>query len=444
MKSKSTFSHPSRREFLSTTALAALAAPTILTSRAFGQDKRPTPSDRIVMGMIGVGWQGGGNMGNFLNHKACQVVAVCDLDQNHLNAAVHTVNGHYKNQDCKAYHDYRELLARPDIDAVMIATPDHWHALTAIEAARQGKDIFGEKPLAHSIAEQQAMVKAVQQHKRIWQTGSWQRSEKHFHYAAEIVRNGLIGKIKRVEVGLPAGHADFSNNKNKTAITPPPAELDYDFWIGPAEKLPYIEARSHKNWRWNYNTGGGQLLDWIGHHCDIAHWGMDCDNSGPLEIEGQGEFPAKDAVWNTCTKYRLTAKYPNDIEMIIAGGHNDIRGGTKWIGTDGWVWVDRNNAFESSKSELEDARSLPENLRKVKLYESRDHFGNFLDCVNSRKPTITPIEVAHHSAILGHLGLIAMLTGRKVKWDAQKEVILDDADASKLLAHQYRGPWKLS
>ena len=441
MKSRRAFS---RREFLSTTALAALAAPTMLTSRTFGQDKRPAASNRIVMGMIGVGWQGGGNMGNFLGNRACQVVAVCDLDQKHLAAAVNTVNDRYKNQDCKAYHDYRDLLGRPDIDAVMIATPDHWHALTAIEAARQGKDIFGEKPLAHSIAEQQAMVKAVQQHQRIWQTGSWQRSEKHFHYAAEIVRNGLIGKIKRVEVGLPAGHADFASNKDKTAITAPPAELDYDFWIGPAEKLPYIEARSHKNWRWNYNTGGGQLLDWVGHHCDIAHWGMDCDNSGPLEIEGQGEFPVKDAVWNTCTKYRITAKYPNDIEMIIAGGHNDIRSGTKWIGTDGWVWVDRNNAFEASKAELEDARSLPEDLRKVKLYESRDHFGNFLDCVKSRRPTITPIEVAHHSAIPGHLGLIAMLTGRKVKWDAEKEVILGDADASKLLAHQYRGPWKLS
>ncbi|MGC3956566.1 MAG: Gfo/Idh/MocA family oxidoreductase [Verrucomicrobiota bacterium] len=443
MKSKSASTRFSRRDFLSTTALAALAAPTILTSRAFGQDKRPAPSERIVMGMIGVGWQGGGNMGNFLNQKACQVVAVCDLDQNHLTAAVNTVNGHYQNQDCKSYHDYRELLARPDIDAVMIATPDHWHALPAIEAARQGKDIFGEKPLAHSIAEQQAMVKAVQQQQRIWQTGSWQRSEKHFHYAAEVVRNGLIGKIQRVEVGLPAGHADFAGNKDKTAITPPPAELDYDFWCGPAEKLPYIEARSHKNWRWNYNTGGGQLLDWVGHHCDIAHWGLDCDASGPLEIEGQGEFPAKDAVWNTCTKYRLTAKYPNDVEMIIAGGHSDIRSGTKWIGTEGWVWVDRNNAFESSRSELEDARSLPENLRKVKLYESRNHFGNFLDCVKSRKPTITPIEVAHHSAIPGHLGLIAMLTGRKVKWDARKEEILGDADASKLLAHQYRGPWKL-
>jgi len=396
------------------------------------------------MGMIGCGWQGGSNMGAFLRNADCQVVAVCDLDKNHLSEAVAAVNSHYNNQDCKAYHDYRELLARPDIDAVMIATPDHWHALTAIEAARQGKDIYGEKPLAKTIAEQQAMVRAVQKHGRIWQTGSWQRSEKHFRYAAEIVRNGLIGKLKRVEVGLPSGHNDFAKTKDKTAVTEPPSELDYEFWSGPSQKLPYIEARVHKNWRWNYNTGGGQLLDWVGHHCDIAHWGMDCDNSGPLEVEGQGVFPAADAVWNTCTKYRITAKYPYDIEMVIAGGYSDIRGGTKWIGTDGWVWVTRNNAFEASKPEWEDTRSLPEELRKVKLYESNDHFGNFLDCVKSRKPTVTPIEVAHHSAIPGHLGLIAMLTGRTIKWNSKKEVIVGDAEASKMLTRPYRTPWKLA
>ncbi len=432
----------SRRQFLATTALA-VAGPTILSGCATAAERRPNASNRITVGVVGCGWQGLSNMKGFLGHADCQVVAICDVDKNHLQEGIKTVNAKYKNQDCKAYHDYREMLARKDIDAVMLATPDHWHALVAVEAARQGKDIHGEKPLARTIAEQQAIVKAVQKNKRIWQTGSWQRSEKHFHYAAEVVRNGLIGKIKRVEVGLPSGHNDFAKTKDKTAITEPPAELDYEFWSGPAQKLPYIEARLHKNWRWNYNTGGGQLLDWIGHHCDIAHWGMDCDNSGPLEISGQGEFPPADAVWNTATKYRITAKYPNDIEMIIAGGYKDIRGGTKWIGTDGWVWVTRNNAFESSKSELEDARSLPEELRKVKLYESRDHFGNFLDCVKSRKPTITPVEVAHHSAIPGHLGLIAMQTGRTIKWDAKKEVIIGDADASKLLTREYRGPWKL-
>jgi predicted dehydrogenase len=442
MNSKSASKAFSRRQFLATTALA-VAAPAILTSCASSGGRRPSASNRVTLGVVGAGWQGVSNLKGFLRHADCQVVAVCDLDQNHLREGRDAVNEQYRNQDCKTYHDYRELLARKDIDAVMLATPDHWHALVAVEAARQGKDIYGEKPLARTIAEQQAMVKAVQKNQRIWQTGSWQRSEKHFHYGAEIVRNGLIGKLKRVEIGLPSGHNDFAQTKDKTAVTPPPAELDYEFWSGPAEKLPYIEARIHKNWRWHYNTGGGQLLDWIGHHCDIAHWGMDCDNSGPLEIEGQGEFPPQDAVWNTCTKYRITAKYPNNIEVVIAGGHGDIKGGTKWIGTDGWVWVNRNNAFESSNPEWEDTRSLPEALRKVKLYESRDHIGNFLDCVRSRKPTITPVETAHHSAIPGHLGLIAMLTGRKLKWDSRKEVILGDAAASKLLTRPYRGPWKL-
>jgi predicted dehydrogenase len=442
MKSKSARIALSRRQFISTTTLA-LAAPAFVPSHVLGQENRPSPSNRITLGIVGAGWQGISNMNGFLGHNSCQVVAVSDVDKNHLQEGLDGVNKHYGNQDCKGYHDFRELMARKDIDAVMLAVPDHWHELVAVEAARNGKDIYGEKPLARTIAEQQAIVKAVQAGKRIWQTGSWQRSERHFRYAAEIVRNGLIGKIQRVEVGLPSGWNDFAGTKDKMSVTPPPPELDYNFWIGPSQMLPYIEGRIHKNWRWNYNTGGGQLLDWIGHHCDIAHWGMDCDNSGPLEIEGKGEFPPKDAVWNTCTKYRINLKYPNDIEMVIAGGYNDIKGGTKWIGTEGWVWVNRNNAFESSNEKWNDARSLPEELRKVKLYESSDHIGNFLDCVKSRKPTITPVETAHHSAIPGHLGLIAMLTERRIKWDARNEVILGDAEAGRLLTRDFRAPWKL-
>src|SRR5258706_9635953 len=184
------------------------------------------------------------------------------------------------------------MMARKDIDAVMLAVPDHWHALTAVEAANNKKDIYGEKPLARTIAEQQAIVKAVQKNKCIWQTGSWQRSEARYRKAAEIVRNGLIGKVTHVEVGLPAGHSDFAGTKDKMSPGSPPPELDYETWIGPSKMEPYIEGRVHKNWRWNYNTGGGQLLDWIGHHCDIAHWGMDAERSGPSEIEGKGEFPA--------------------------------------------------------------------------------------------------------------------------------------------------------
>jgi predicted dehydrogenase len=411
--------------------------------------------------------QGPGNTNELLNLKDVQVVAACDLDKHHLQTALDTINGRYKNQDCKGYHDFRELMARQEIDAVMIAVPDTWHALVATEAARNNKDIYGEKPLARTIAEQQAMVKAVQRNKRIWQTGSWQRSVANFRKGAEIVRNGLIGKITRVEVGLPEKHHDFAGtapallakfpNKPKDteylttvvpgsadwniAVTPPPPELDYEMWLGPSQMEPYIQARVFMNWRWNYNVGGGQLLDWIGHHCDIAHWGMDMDTGGPYEIEGHGDFPPKDAIWNTSGKYRIELKYPNDITMTIAGGYNEIRSGTKWIGTEGWVWVDREH-YDASN--IDWFVKIPPDRYKVRLYHSDNHMRNFIDCVKSRQPTITPIETAHHSAIPGHLGLISMLVGRKLKWDNAKEKIIGDSEASKLLSRPYRKPWKLA
>lgn len=455
----------SRRRFLAATALA-VAAPTIIPARALGRERKTAPSNRITMGVVGWGMQGPGNTHEFLRLEDCQVVAACDLDQNHLQGALNKINGHYQNKDCASYHDYRELMARKDIDAVMLAVPDHWHALTAIEAARSKKDIYGEKPLARTIAEQQAIVKAVRKHKRIWQTGSWQRSQAPFRKAAEIVRNGLIGKVTRVEVGLPSNHHDFPGTAPallaklpgapkdaevlarivpgsaewNLAVTAPPPELDYDRWLGPSRSEPYIQARVHMNWRWNYNIGGGQLLDWVGHHTDIAHWGLDFDNAGPSEVEGQGEFPPRDALWNTCTRYRITLKYPKDITMIIAGGHKDIRSGTKWIGTDGWVWVDR-GGYDAS--DLDWFAQIPPDRYKVKLYRSEGHQRNFIDCVKSRKPTITPVETAHRSAIPGHLGLISMLVGRKIRWDPAKERILGDAEASKLLSRPYRRPWKL-
>ena len=438
MNNFSSFKGISRRRFLAATGLA-VAAPTIIPSSVLGADGQTAPSERITMGVVGWGMQGPGNTDAFLNVPGCQVVAACDLDKKHLNSAVSRINSHYKNTDCKAYADYREMIARKDIDTVMLAVPDNWHALISTEAANQKKDIYGEKPLARTIAEQKAIVKAVQQNQRIWQTGSWQRSQGPFRRAAEIVRNGLIGKVTRVEVGLPSGHSDFAKTKDKMAVSQPPPELDYERWIGPAQMESYIEGRVHMNWRWNYNIGGGQLLDWIGHHCDIAHWGLDADNSGPSEVEGQGEFPPKDAVWNTCTKYRVTCKYPNDVTVILAGGHNDIRGGTKWIGTEGWVWVDR-GAYDAST--LDWFAKLPDSA-KLRLYKSDNHQANFIDCVRSRKPTITPVETAHHSAIPGHLGLISMLVGRKIKWDNAKELILDDPGASALLTRPYRDPYKL-
>jgi len=442
MKSPATPPKVSRRRFLAASG-AALALPALVPASALGLGDKPAPSNRITLGVVGWGMQGPSNTRAFLDLNDCQVVAACDLDKNHLADAAETINEHYQNQDCKTYHDYRELLARPDIDAVMLAVPDHWHALVATTAAEQGKDIYGEKPLARTIAEQQAIVAAVQKHQRIWQTGSWQRSVSNFHKAAEIVRNGLIGKVSHVDVGLPGGHTDFAKTAEWMTPANPPPELDYDMWIGPSKMMPYIRGRVHMNWRWNYNTGGGQLLDWIGHHCDIAHWGLDFDRSGPSEVEGHGEFPPADAVWNTCTRYRIELKYPDDITMTISGGHPEIKMGTKWIGSDGWVWVNRGE-FDSSNPEWQDYKQLPESLRKVKLYESNNHQRNFLDCVKSRKPTITPVETAHHSAIPGHLGLISMLTKRKISWDVQREQIVNDAEASKLLSRSYRSPWQLT
>jgi predicted dehydrogenase len=458
-----------RRDFLKAAGAAAML-PGSAWARAAARMGRPSASNRITVGVIGWGMMGPGDTKAFLSQNDCQVVAACDLHTAHLQAAVDTINAQYGNKDCKAFHDYRELLARDDVDAIIIAVPDHWHAVIATEAANRKKDIYGEKPLARTVAEQQAIVRAVQKNNIIWQTGSWQRSVPSFHKAAEIVRNGLIGTVTHVEVGLPGAPHDFPNSVPALleklaslpdkitnpaqivpgtaawdlAVTQPPPELDYDRWIGPSKMEPYIETRVYQNWRWNYNTGGGQLMDWIGHHGDIAHWGLGFDNTGPSEVEGHGDFPAANAVWNVALKYDVECTYrkevtgyPVDVKMTIAGGSPAINMGTKWIGTDGWVWVDR-SGFDASNPDWVKPQSLPEGLRKIKLYESVEHRRNFLDCVKSRKPTITPAETGHHSTIPGHLGLISMLVGRKIHWDPTREQILNDSEASALLSRPFR------
>jgi predicted dehydrogenase len=475
-ESDSSYCSPFSRRYFLKAAGAAAGTAVVLPGATWARSGRVAASERITIGVIGWGMMGPANTKAFLGENDCQVVAACDLHKDHLQAAVDTVNTKYGNTDCKAYRDYRELLARDDIDAVMIAIPDQWHAIVATEAANRKKDIYGEKPLARTIAEQQAIVKAVQKNNIIWQTGSWQRSLPEFRKAAEIVRSGLIGTVTHVEVGLPGGHHDFpgtvpallerlSSLPDKItspaqivpgtpawdlAVTQPPADFDFDRWLGPSKLEPYIDARVYQNWRWNYNTGGGQLLDWIGHHGDIAHWGMGFDLSGPSEVEAHGDFPAANAVWNTATKYAVeclykkeVTHYPVDVRLTIAGGTAAIPMGTKWIGTDGWVWVDR-SGFDASNPEWVKVESLPDSLRKVPLYESKEHRRNFLDSVRSRKPTITPVEVAHHSTIPGHLGLISMLVGRKIHWDVAHEKIIDDPGASELLSRPYRSSFKLA
>lgn len=430
-----------RRQFIKHTAgatIGAIGIPYIVPSSVLSKSNCIAPSDKITIGCIGIGMQGMPNMRQFLANYDSHVLAVCDVDANHLQNAKRIVDEHYGNKDCAVYRDFRELIARKDIDAVSLATPDHWHAIPAIAAAKAGKDIYGEKPLSHSLPEGRAMCDAVKRYNRVWQTGSWQRSEENFRFACELVINGRIGKVHTVEVGLPAGHTDFAGTKGQEAITNPPEELDYDFWLGPAPYAPYAVARVHRNWRWHLDYGGGQLMDWVGHHVDIAHWGLGFDYTSPVEVEGTGDYP-RTGLWNTATRYRVKTKYANGIEMIIAGGHSDIRSGTKWIGEDGWVWVDRGSRDASPKSLLRE-RFEP---NETHLLHSKGHHRNFLDCIRTRTTTLSPCEVAHRSATPGHLGQITMLLGRKVRFNPETEEIIGDPTATRMLGNSMRSPWHL-
>lgn len=431
-----------RRQFLKGISLAAASMvgfPTIVPARALGRSGSIAPSNRIVMAGIGFGTMGLGNMKSFLNKNEVQWVAVCDLDGEHLLKAKNLVDSFYRNKDCAVYHDFRELCLRKDIDAVSITIPDHWHALVSIAFARAGFDIYGEKPLTHSLREGRVLCEAVERYGTIWQTGSWQRSEANFHRAAELVRNGRLGKILKVEVGLPFGHQADPKTAGKETIEPPPKHLDYDLWLGPAPYAPYCPARVHINWRWNMDYGGGQLMDWVGHHVDIAHWGLGFDYTGPIKMKGKGVFP-RAGVWNSATDFFLTATYADGTPMVIAGGYPEIRKGVKWIGERGWIWCERDGALEADPQGLLKEYIGPE---EILLYKSTDHYQNFLDCVRSRQPTITPCEVAHRSASVGHLGVIAMEVKRPLSFDPDTESILGDPEASRLLGRSYRRPWQL-
>jgi len=421
-----------RRRFLrgaAGAACAGIAMPSIVPASVFGAQ---APSNRIVMGAIGVGSQGTGDMRGFLSKESqVQMVAVCDVDEGHLDGAKQIVNQKYGNNDCKAYKDFRELIGRGDLDAVQLAMPDHWHAIPAIAAARAGLDIHGQKPLARTIREGRAICDAVHRYGRIWQTGSQQRSDYKFRRACELVRNGRIGKIQKIEVGLPTGSAT-----DVKKVQEPPEGLDWNFWLGPAPKVPY-RGVAHWNWRWIMDYSGGQLTDWAGHHIDIAHWGMGWDYTGPVEIEGKGNYP-NEGLYNVPTAYKFTCKYTDGTVMTVAN-NQQLTQGAKWYGETGWIHVNRGGLRAS------DEKILKEEIgpNEIRLYESRDHKQDFLDCVKSRKLPICPVEVGHRSISVGLLGEIAMLTGRKIRWNPETEQITGDAEASALLGRSYREPWVL-
>ena len=420
----------SRRTFLRGSAAAATAtAFNIVPSSVFGQN---APSNKIVMAMIGVGGMGTGNMGSFLGLDDVVIRAVCDVNTKKMDAAKKKVDDRYGNTDCQMIKDYREVCVRKDIDAVMIATPDHWHAFIGTFAARHGKDIYGEKPFTHDLLEGRALVSAVNQHGRVWQTGSWQRSSGEMRRAVELVRNGRIGKITRVEVGLPSGGRGKPADPNAQV----PDGLDWNFWLGPAPYKPF-QGVYDWDWRWVLEWGGGQMMDWIGHHADIAQWGLGRDTSGPVSFEGYAPYEPE-GIYDSPKTYRCSCRYADGIEVIVAD-NSQVKSGATWYGENGdWVYVDRGH-FDASTPKIRDSKIEAGELR----LRSPGHQRNFIDCVKTRDTTLTPAEVAHRSASVGHLSGIAMVTGRKIAWDPATETILNDPAASALLGRAPRGPWSL-
>ena len=413
-----------RRTFLQLSGAAAAAtAFNIVPSRVLG---RGAPSGKILMGMIGVGGMGMTNLSAFLGMGDVVVRAVCDVNASKRLAAKAHVDAHYGNGDCACSGDYRALCARTDLDAVMIATPDHWHAAIGIEAAQGGKDIYGEKPFSHALAEGRALVEAVTRHQRVWQTGSWQRSQAGFSRAAAWVRQGGLGAVARVEVGLPGGGRGPAASRVPIA---PPAELDWRAWQGHAPERAYRGVCDF-HWRWVSAWGGGMLADWIGHHGDIAQWGLGRDATGPVRIVGQGEYTAE-GLYDTATAFSFCCRYRDGVELTVSDGGRLEKGvGVRWIGRDGeWLWVTR-GACQASRPDL---------LREVlgtevaNRFEGGEHHRNFIDCVKTRQVPVAPAEAAHRAASLGHLGQIAMRTGRAINWNPEAETILGDLQASALL-----------
>ncbi len=433
----------SRRQFLQRSMAAAggMALPTFVPARVRGAD---APSNKITLAIIGTGNQGTNDMRGFLQDRRVRVAAVCDVNREGpgywgggvagREPARRIVNKHYQDNGCRAYEDYRELLANPDIDAVEIAVPDHWHAPLALDAAKAGKDIYGQKPLSLTVGDGRLMADTVTRYGRVWQTGSQQRSDRNFRRACELVLNGRIGKLHTVRCGLPGGIPDYGRTAAQTQTVPVPDGFNYDMWLGPAPWVPYCPARCGVNYRWVFDYSGGQLTDWGGHHPDIAQWGMGTEQTGPVEIKNARGTFARHPVYDTATEYYFECVYKNGVTLIVS---NRERGGVTFTGTEGWVWADRGRHAASSETIYNSVIGPNE----THLYPSQDHFRNFIDCVISREPTVAPIEVAHRSITIAHLGNIALWTGRDLKWDPDNETFIDDPGANRLLSRAARQPW---
>ena len=428
-----------RRQFLSGSAAASaglLAAPLFVPATALGRDGKAPASERIRMGFIGTGGQGRGLLGRFLGQKDVEVLAVCDVDANHLKAAQQQAEKRTKK--CATYKDFRDLVAHKGLDAVVVATPDHWHALAAIAACNADLDVYCEKPLANSIGEGRALCDAASKHKRVVQCGSHERSNPRGRFACEIVRNGKIGKLQTIRINLPCddGHHKEARRRGLGKPTTPPKTLDYDFWLGHTRVVPYIPERVHFNWRWVLAYGGGEMTDRGAHVMDLGLLGAGLDDTGPVKIEAKG-VRQKDCMYDVFWDYHFTNTFANGVKLI---GTTAGPRGVKFEGSDGWVFIHVHGCrLEASSPDL--LKLKPDDF-KVKLGRTPSHARNFLECVRSRKKPFATGEIGHRTASLCHLNNIAMRLGRTLTWAPDKERF-DDEEANKLITPPMRAPWKL-
>jgi predicted dehydrogenase len=406
-----------RRQFL----FQAAAGAGLMVSES--ASKAVQPSERVRIGMIGVGNQGTNNLKVFLK----DVVAVSDVDAARLGKARETVEK-ANGKACVAAGDFRRLLDRKDIDAVVVTLPDHWHALPTILACQAGKDIYCEKPLSLTVAEGQTMVAAARKYNRVVQTGSQQRSDDRFRLACELVRSGALGPLKEIKVGLPGV------NFNGPAVpdSAPPPELDYDFWLGPAPKKPYNTLHVHYNFRFFWDYSGGQMTNWGAHHLDIVQWALGKDESGPVAVEGTGNYQAQ-GWYEVPESFDLVYTY--DGTPPVRCGQK-YRVGVTFDGERGSLFVNRGK-LEATPAEILKTRPSEH------LYVSKNHAANWLESIKTRKRPICDVAIGHCSATVCHLGNIAVRLGRKVAWDPAKEQIVGNTEAAAMLARRYRAPWAL-
>lgn len=445
-----------RRTFLKKSALGAAVlglAPSIVPASVLGKRSgHIAPSDRVNLGFIGAGNQAGNDARAFLRDERVQISSVCDVNEESMGYWNGAVAGRkpmiqrleeayskkwgktYKG--LKAYEDFRELLLDKDIDAVVIDTPDHWHAIPVMMAAAAGKDIYCQKPLSLTIPEGRAMSDAVKKYQVVFQTGSQQRSSNYFRRVCELVRNERIGKLHTVRCGLPGGTPDFGKTGYLTNRLPVPKGFNYDMWLGPAPEAPYCPARTHVNFRWILDYSGGQVTDWGGHHPDIAQWGMNTEETGPVKIQNARAKWADHPVWNTAVEYYFECIYENGVKLIVSSEEEIM--GVKFEGSEGHVWATRGDMGASSA----DIYYSQVGEKESHLYKSDNHYRNFIDCVYSRKEAIAPAETAHRSISIGHLGNIAMKLGEDLAWDPAKEQFKGNEKANKMLVRPMRDPWK--